>query len=109
MAQLCMGKKSIERTYTSSTELPFTATLFSAFSTEKYFQLCFRGIPYVAKDRQLRMEAIGNFLVGNNNYDVISFQEVWTETDYQLIQKLVENHLPFSHYFYRYVCVRSYL
>lgn len=60
-----------------------------------------RGIPYVSKDRELRMEAIGNFFAENECYDVISLQEVWTEHDYQVIRKAAENHLPFAHYFYR--------
>lgn len=49
----------------------------------------------------MRMQAIGNFFAENDKYDVISLQEVWTEHDYQLIRKLAEKYLPFSHYFYR--------
>lgn len=60
-----------------------------------------RGIPFVSKDRELRMEAIGNFLAENEQYDVVSLQEVWTEHDYQFIRKIAEKQLPFSHYFYR--------
>lgn len=60
-----------------------------------------RGIPYVSKDRDLRMQAIGNFLAENEKFDIVSLQEVWTECDYQLIRKIAEKSLPFSHYFYR--------
>lgn len=60
-----------------------------------------RGIPYISKDRDIRMPAIGEFLAANNHYDVISLQEVWTEHDYQLIRKIAEKTLPFSYYFYR--------
>lgn len=62
----------------------------------------FRGIPYISKDRGVRMQAIGDFFATNDHYDVISLQEVWTEHDYQLIRKVAEKNLPFSHYFYRY-------
>lgn len=62
-----------------------------------------RGIPYISKDRGVRMQAIGDFFASNDHYDVISLQEVWTEHDYQLIRKLAERTLPFAHYFYRYV------
>lgn len=63
----------------------------------------FRGIPYVSKDRGIRMQAIGDFFAENTNYDVISLQEVWTEHDYQLLRKAAEKNLPFAHYFYRWV------
>lgn len=66
-----------------------------------------RGIPYISKDRHLRIEAIGNFLAENSQYDVVSLQEVWTEYDYQKIKKLAENVLPYAHYFYRWVMAQS--
>lgn len=66
------------------------------------FILFFRGIPYVSKDRGIRMEAIGKFFAENDKYDVISLQEVWTEHDYQLLRQAAEKNLPYSHYFYRY-------
>lgn len=47
------------------------------------------------------MQAIGQFLIDNPAYDVISLQEVWTEADFQLIRKLIEKQYGFSHYFYR--------
>lgn len=65
------------------------------------FICCFRGIPYVSKDREIRMQAIGNFFASSSCYDVISLQEVWTEHDYQLIRKIAEKQFSFSHYFYR--------
>lgn len=65
--------------------------------------MIFRGIPYVSKDRGIRMQAIGKFFAENSNYDVIALQEVWAEHDYQLLRQAAEENLPYSHYFYRYV------
>lgn len=70
--------------------------------TERSIVFHFRGIPYVSRDRDIRMHAIGDFFDANAQYDVISLQEVWTEHDYQLLRKAAEKNLPFSHYFYRY-------
>uniref|UniRef100_A0A182J841 sphingomyelin phosphodiesterase n=1 Tax=Anopheles atroparvus TaxID=41427 RepID=A0A182J841_ANOAO len=57
------------------------------------------GIPYVSKDREIRVKAIGDVLA-SGNYDVVSLQEVWSESDYQYLRQRVENVLPFCHYFY---------
>lgn len=66
-----------------------------------FHSIHFRGIPWVSKDRHIRIEAIGNYLFENSKYDVISMQEVWTENDYQLLKLTIENVFPYSHYFYR--------
>lgn len=57
------------------------------------------GIPYVSKDRAIRVEAIGDVLA-SGNYDIVSLQEVWSDSDYQYLKKRVEGVLPFAHYFY---------
>ncbi|XP_062552536.1 putative neutral sphingomyelinase [Armigeres subalbatus] len=57
------------------------------------------GIPYVSKDRPVRVEAIGDVLA-SGNYDIVSLQEVWSDSDYQYLKKRVEGVLPFAHYFY---------
>lgn len=57
------------------------------------------GIPYVSKDRAVRVEAIGDVL-SSGNYDIVSLQEVWSDSDYQYLKKRVEGVLPFAHYFY---------
>lgn len=57
------------------------------------------GIPYVSKDRAIRVEAIGDVLA-SGNYDIVSLQEVWSDSDYQYLRKRVEGVLPFAHYFY---------
>jgi sphingomyelin phosphodiesterase 2 len=62
----------------------------------------FRGIPYVSKDRDIRVKAIGD-LLADGNYDIVSLQEVWAESDYQYLKKRTEGALPFAHYFYRFV------
>uniref|UniRef100_A0A182TGU1 sphingomyelin phosphodiesterase n=1 Tax=Anopheles melas TaxID=34690 RepID=A0A182TGU1_9DIPT len=57
------------------------------------------GIPYVSKDRETRVKAIGDVLA-SGNYDIVSLQEVWSDSDYQYLKQRVENVLPFCHYFY---------
>ncbi|XP_053662932.1 putative neutral sphingomyelinase [Anopheles marshallii] len=57
------------------------------------------GIPYVSKDREVRVKAIGDVLA-SGNYDIVSLQEVWSDSDYQYLRQRVENVLPFCHYFY---------
>lgn len=47
------------------------------------------------------MLAIGKEL-SRGKYDIVSLQEVWTENDNQLLQKLTKAALPYAHYFYRY-------
>lgn len=66
------------------------------------FSKNYRGIPYISKDRHLRIDAIGKFLAFGN-YDVVVLQEVWTEGDYELIKKNTENTFSYTHYFYRFV------
>lgn len=58
------------------------------------------GIPYISKDREARVKAIGEEL-STGKYDLVSLQEVWTEHDYETIRTAVGNVLPFHHYFYR--------
>ncbi|XP_058818342.1 putative neutral sphingomyelinase isoform X2 [Topomyia yanbarensis] len=57
------------------------------------------GIPYISKDRKVRVNAIGDVL-SSGNYDVVSLQEVWSDGDYQYLKNRVEGVLPFAHYFY---------
>lgn len=45
------------------------------------------------------MDAIGEE-IATGKYDIVSLQEVWSETDYQNIRKRVESVLPYAHYFY---------
>lgn len=49
-----------------------------------------RGIPGISKDREARMEAIVQQLVtGNEEYDFVFLQEVWSKADFQLIASKV--------------------
>lgn len=57
------------------------------------------GIPFISKDRDVRVKAIGDVLA-SGNYDIVSLQEVWSDSDYQFLRKRVEGVLPFAHYFY---------
>jgi sphingomyelin phosphodiesterase 2 len=61
---------------------------------------CFRGIPFLSKDVPARMNAIANFLA-QSTFDVVCLQEVWSNSDYELIKSKVQENLPFSHYFHR--------
>lgn len=54
----------------------------------------------MSKDRETRVKAIGDVLA-SGNYDIVSLQEVWSDSDYQYLKQRVENVLPFCHYFYR--------
>lgn len=67
------------------------------------FFLCFRGIPFVSKDRTARMKAIAEELA-SGKYDIVCLQEVWTVSDFNLIRDGVKSSLPYSHYFHRYGC-----
>ncbi|KAJ8926432.1 hypothetical protein NQ314_021220 [Rhamnusium bicolor] len=62
-----------------------------------------RGIAVVSRDRIERIQAISEVLA-TSQYDIVCLQEVWTDHDYNLIRQKVAGVLPFSHYFYRYVC-----
>ncbi|XP_055682928.1 putative neutral sphingomyelinase [Lutzomyia longipalpis] len=57
------------------------------------------GIPFVSKDREVRVQRIAAEL-STGKYDVVSLQEVWSEADYQYIKSQTELVLPYSHYFY---------
>lgn len=59
-----------------------------------------RGIPVISKDKNPRFKAIAEYLA-LNTYDVVCLQEVWTDTDFNLIKEMTIDILPHSHYFYR--------
>ncbi|KAG0723957.1 putative neutral sphingomyelinase [Chionoecetes opilio] len=60
-----------------------------------------RGIPGFSKDREARVEAIIQQLAaGNEEYDFVFLQEVWSKADYHLIASKVNKVLPYSHNFY---------
>lgn len=49
-----------------------------------------RGIPGISKDREARIEAIIQQLVtGNEEYDFVFLQEVWSKADYHIIASKV--------------------
>lgn len=56
----------------------------------------------VSKDRKLRMHSIAEVLV-KNYYDIVCLQEVWSDSDFNMIKEKVSGVLPYSHYFYRQV------
>lgn len=60
----------------------------------------YRGIPFISKDRDIRIKAIGHELE-KGKYDIVSLQEVWSESDYQYLKNITSSILPFAHYFYR--------
>ncbi|KAF4527422.1 hypothetical protein B566_EDAN015942 [Ephemera danica] len=57
------------------------------------------GIPFVSKDRAIRMDAIANQLA-TGKYDVVCLQEVWSNDDFDLIKDRVKEKLPYAHYFH---------
>ncbi|GAB0092385.1 Putative neutral sphingomyelinase [Sergentomyia squamirostris] len=57
------------------------------------------GIPFVSKDREVRIQRIADELA-SGKYDLVSLQEVWSEADYQLLKSRTEAVLPYTHYFY---------
>lgn len=58
------------------------------------------GIPYVSKDREVRVKAIGEELA-SGKYDIVSLQEVWSEADYVSIHESTKETFPFHYYFHR--------
>lgn len=57
------------------------------------------GIPYVSKNRRVRMEALAEkFSTGE--YDIICLQEVWSLHDFKMIKAKIQEQLPYSHYFH---------
>lgn len=54
----------------------------------------------MSKDRDIRIAAIGDELA-SGKYDIVSLQEVWSESDYQSLKKITAKVLPYAHYFYR--------
>ncbi|KAK8723624.1 hypothetical protein OTU49_011468 [Cherax quadricarinatus] len=59
------------------------------------------GIPVISKNREARMEAIGNQLItGPDEYDFVFLQEVWSKADYCFLASKVSKVLPFSHYYF---------
>ncbi|KAF5272563.1 hypothetical protein FQR65_LT04902 [Abscondita terminalis] len=65
----------------------------------KIFTLNCWGIPVVSKDIKPRMQSIAEHLVATS-YDMVCLQEVWTESDYNLVRDKVRGSYPYSHYFY---------
>lgn len=61
-----------------------------------------RGIPFISKDRDVRVAAIAEELSGGA-YDVVSLQEVWSLDDFDLIRQRTIDVLPYSHYFHRFL------
>ncbi|CAK9804754.1 Putative neutral sphingomyelinase [Anthophora plagiata] len=57
------------------------------------------GIPCVSKNRVARMTAIAKEFT-TDNYDIICLQEVWSVNDFKMIEAMVQEQLPYSHYFY---------
>lgn len=50
------------------------------------------------------MAAIAEVLACGN-YDIVCLQEVWTDSDFNLIKEKVSGVLPYAHYFYRYLTI----
>jgi len=59
-----------------------------------------RGLKFVAKNLDERIEAIANYLA-NATHDIIGLQEIWVFAHFERIQQRVSNRLPHSKFFYR--------
>jgi sphingomyelin phosphodiesterase 2 len=59
-----------------------------------------RGLKFVAKNREERIEAIAHEL-STLNHDIIALQEIWVYSDYQKVQERVSKRLPHAKFFYR--------
>lgn len=56
--------------------------------------------PIGSKDRNFRMRAIADDLKTKGKYDVVALEEIWSESDFKIIQELVVESLPYSFYFH---------
>jgi len=65
-------------------------------STEIYI----RGLKFIAKNLDERIEAIAHYLA-SANYDIIALQEIWVFAHYERIRQRVSSRLPHSKFFYR--------
>uniref|UniRef100_A0A0N4ZSI4 sphingomyelin phosphodiesterase n=1 Tax=Parastrongyloides trichosuri TaxID=131310 RepID=A0A0N4ZSI4_PARTI len=52
-----------------------------------------------SKDLKKRVEAIAEAL-HDSDYDIVAFQELWAESDYNYIANFVKKIFPFTHYFH---------
>uniref|UniRef100_A0A0K0E9S6 sphingomyelin phosphodiesterase n=1 Tax=Strongyloides stercoralis TaxID=6248 RepID=A0A0K0E9S6_STRER len=52
-----------------------------------------------SKDRLKRIKAIADNL-HDSDYDIVAFQELWAESDYNYISDVVKKIFPFTHYFH---------
>ncbi|XP_031574787.1 putative neutral sphingomyelinase [Actinia tenebrosa] len=57
------------------------------------------GIPYVSSDVKKRFTYIAKELA-SGKYDIVSLQEVWSQTDYEYVAKKVTEVLPYAVYFH---------
>ncbi|KAJ3514018.1 hypothetical protein NLJ89_g2614 [Agrocybe chaxingu] len=58
-----------------------------------------RGLKYIAKNLEERIEAIAHELA-NSTYDLIALQEIWVFAHYERVQERVSRQLPYSKFFY---------
>lgn len=59
-----------------------------------------RGLKYISKDRDVRIQAIADALA-RSDYDIVNLQELWVFADFELIRNATSKKLPFCKYFYR--------
>ena len=69
-----------------------------------FIQVSFRGLKYIAKNLDDRIEGIAHQLA-NGSHDIVALQEIWVFAHYERIQQRVSTRLPHSKFFYRYVIV----
>ncbi|KAK7695322.1 hypothetical protein QCA50_002513 [Cerrena zonata] len=60
---------------------------------------CMKGLKYVSKYRNERVDAIARFL-SQTDYDIIALQELWVFSDYEHVRSAVSKNLPYAKFFY---------
>lgn len=58
-----------------------------------------RGLKFVSKFREERLEAIAHEL-SNMDHDIVALQEIWVFADYLKVQERIAKRLPHSKFFY---------
>lgn len=89
----------MNRVFVSSPSIAGQSSLKVLFES---IQIYCRGLKYIAKNLDERIEGIVHHLA-NGSHDIIALQEIWVFAHYERVQQRVSTHLPHSKFFYRYV------
>ena len=59
-----------------------------------------RGLKYIADHRSERVRAIASE-ISKSDYDIVTLQELWVYSDFELVKSWVSKRLPYAKFFYR--------